>query len=142
MVAWLLASPGRLYVVATVLPLAAFVVLLLCGAVRNLCRPYRDTTGLARTVYFFLGGHRPLRSGVYLATGAIALSAVLAVYSLVRFLDESKTLLPTELETRWAERAPWAEVGSHVGDKAVALELGYRIDHLTALLFAMVACVS
>lgn len=142
MVSWLMAIPGRLYVVATVLPLAAFAVLLVGGAVRNVCRPYRDANPLARFLYFFLGGHRPLRAGAYLATGAIALSAVLAVYGLVKFLDDAEGGHTAQLEQHWAERTPWAQVGAGTGAPAVALELGYRIDHLTALLFAMVACVS
>jgi NADH-quinone oxidoreductase subunit L len=142
MVSWLLATPGRLYVVATLLPLAAFFLLLVGGYVRNLCRPYRESHSLARFLYFFLGGHRPLRTGAYLATGAIALSAVLAILGLVRYLDEVGNYLPHQLEPRWAESTTWAHVGPKDSGAAVSLELGYRIDHLTALMFAMVAFVS
>jgi NADH-quinone oxidoreductase subunit L len=142
MVSWLLATPGRLYVVATLLPLAAFGLLLIAGGIRAVCRPYRETNGLARFVYFFLGGHRPLRAGAYLATGAIALSALLAIIGLVRFLDEADTYSPIELDQRWAERTTWAQVGPASTDQAVTLELGYRVDHLTALMFAMVAFVA
>ena len=63
MVSWLLATPGRLYVVATLLPLTVFFLLLIGGALRNVCRPYRETQGLARFIYYFLGGNRPLRAG-------------------------------------------------------------------------------
>ena len=69
MVSWLLANPGRLYVVATLLPLAAFGLLLVGGCLRSLCRPYRDANGLARFGFYFLGGNRPLRAGAYFATG-------------------------------------------------------------------------
>ena len=142
MLSWLLATPGRLYVVATLLPLAVFALLLIGGGVRAVCRPYRETHGFARFCYFFLGGHKPLKSGAYLATAGIAASAVLAVIGLVRFLDDSHALSPIEVEHRWAERTSWAEVGATESGPAIALDLGYRIDHLTALLFAMVACVS
>ena len=144
MISWLLATPGRLYVVATLLPLAAFALLLLGGALRATCRPYRDTNGLARFLYFFLGGHRPLRAGAYLATTAIAASAVLSIVGLFRFLDDAETYQSPSLqmEQRWAERMPWAQVGPSTADSAVVLELGYRIDHLTAVMFAMVAFVA
>jgi NADH-quinone oxidoreductase subunit L len=89
MISWLLATPGRLYVVATLLPLAAFALILLGGGLRAACRPYRDTHPFARFLYFFLGGHRPLRAGAYLATGAIALCAVLSIVGLVRFLSDA-----------------------------------------------------
>lgn len=142
MVSWLLATPGRLYVVATLLPLAAFVLLLLAGLLRGVVRPYRDENPFARFVYFFLGGNRPLRSGAYLATAAIAASAVLAIIGLIRFLDDAGTLSPIPLEQRWAERTAWAKVGPSSADSAITLELGYRIDHLTALMFAMVTFIS
>jgi len=144
MVGWLLATPGRLYVIATLLPLAAFVLLLVAGCLRGVCRPYRETNPLARFIYFFLGGSRPLRSGAFVATAAIALSAVLAIVGLIRFLDDaqSASVSSLEMEQRWAERTTWAKVGPSGVDSAVTLELGYRIDHLTAVMFAMVAFVS
>jgi NADH-quinone oxidoreductase subunit L len=143
MVSWLLANPGRVYVVATLLPLAAAGLLLVGGCLRNLCRPYRDDNPLARSIFFFLGGNKPLRAGAYFATGAMALSAVLGICGLVRFLGEADSLSPIELEQRWAERTTWARVGLTDADRpAVTLEVGYRVDHLTALMFAMVAFVS
>jgi NADH-quinone oxidoreductase subunit L len=143
MVSWLLATPGRLYVVATLLPLAAFFLLLVGGCLRAICRPHAQSPGFARFLYFFLGGHRPLKSGAYLATAAIALSAVLSIVGLVKFLSESGSVSTIEFDHRWAERTTWAQVGpSEAARPAVQLELGYRIDHLTALMFAMVAFVS
>jgi NADH-quinone oxidoreductase subunit L len=140
MISWLLATPGRLYVVATLLPLATFALLLIGGCLRNLCRPYRETNSLARFLYYFLGGNKPLRAGAYFATGTIALSAVLGISGLVRFLGEAESQGP---EDRWAEHTTWAQVGlTDVGQSAIKLEIGYRIDHLTAIMFAMVAFVS
>src|SRR5205809_1971119 len=124
MVSWLLATPGRLYIVATMWPLAVFALLLVGGGLRAIARPYRESNGLARFVYFFLGGHKPLRSGALLATGAIALSAVLGVYGLVKFLDEAKSQSPIELENRWAENTSWAHVGAGTSGPALSLELG------------------
>ena len=67
---------------------------------------------------------------------------MLAIYGLVTYVDEASTHLPTELDNRWAEQTTWAEVGTSSSGPAVSLELGYRIDHLTALMFAMVTFVS
>ena len=146
MVSWLLATPGRVYLVATFLPLIAFVFLLIGGGIRAVCRPYRDQNPFARFGYFFLGGHKPLKVGAAFATLTIAIAAGLAVFNLVKFLGETDSVSPIELEHRWAETATWARVGSATADTetrgAVALELGYRIDRLTALLFAMVSVVS
>src|SRR5947207_1113386 len=79
--------PGRLYVVATLLPLASFVLLLLLGAVRNAARPYRQG-GFGQTVYWAAGGDVPTKVGAYVATGAIGLSCVLCLVGLVWFLRD------------------------------------------------------
>jgi NADH-quinone oxidoreductase subunit L len=144
MVSWLMETPGRLYVVATLLPLAVFFLLLIGGALRNLCRLYRVSNGLGRFIYFFLGGNQPLRAGAYLATAGIALSAVLAIYGLVRHLSDAHVYSPgtMQMEERWAEKMKWATIGTDKERAAATLELGYRIDHLTAIMFAMVAFVS
>jgi proton-translocating NADH-quinone oxidoreductase chain L len=144
MVSWLLATPGRLYVVATLLPLAAFAILLVGGCVRNLCRPYREANPLARFGYYFLGGQRPLRAGAYFATAVMAVASGLGIYGLIEYLHEAETLGPgIELEKHWAQSTTWARVGIASMDRpAVTLELGYRIDHLTALMFAMVTFVA
>ena len=52
-------QPGLLFVVATLLPLASFVLLLLLGAVRWGLRPYaKDNPGID-SLYQFLGGPVP-----------------------------------------------------------------------------------
>ena len=145
---WFLDNPGRLYVVATLLPLAAFALLLLGGLIRTLARPYRDTDGTARFFYWLFGGDKPLKAGAYTAVGAIGLAAGLSLVGLVRFLQESEQYRdqPAVMEARWAERGEWARVGTLAPKEdprpALALEIGYRIDHLTAVMFAMVCCVS
>ncbi|MBX9625322.1 MAG: NADH-quinone oxidoreductase subunit L, partial [Gemmataceae bacterium] len=146
---WLEAAPGRLYVVATLLPLGAFALLLAAGGVKNLCRPARQEGGRASSVYWLLGGDHPLTAGAYLTTAAMAVTAVLAVAGLVWFLHDAgrADLSPQQLTARWGERAEWVRVGPPAGPHgapprpAAVLELGYRIDHLSAILFAMVAVV-
>ena len=59
MVRWLLDMPGRLYVVATLVPLAVFAAILFVGCLRALVRPYREQTGFGRSLYYFLGGPQP-----------------------------------------------------------------------------------
>jgi NADH-quinone oxidoreductase subunit L len=164
------AVPGRLYVVATLLPLAAFFLLLVAGGVRNLCRPYRHGRGGAASVYWLLGGDKPLRTGGIFATLIMAVAAGLAVTGLVLFLTDTST--GAEHAARWGERADWVRIGrlatadppewdrtewakslrSHDEEArgqvpppphtGLALEVGYKIDHLAALMFAMVTVIS
>ena len=67
MLDWFQAVPGRRYVVGTLLPLAAFVLLLVAGGIRALCRPFREHGGFASKLYWALGGDTPLKTGAYLA---------------------------------------------------------------------------
>src|SRR5437879_1930024 len=80
-------EPGLLYVLATLVPLASFVVLLLAGGLKNLGRTYKET-GWVSSLYWLLGGDHPGRGGGYVATAAIAASCVLSVIGLVEFLGE------------------------------------------------------
>jgi NADH-quinone oxidoreductase subunit L len=136
--------PGRLYVVATLLPLAGFALLLLAGTVRNLCRPFRQVGGFGSSVYWLLGGDRPLKTGAYFVTGLMAVAAALGVLGLVWFLNDAANaeLSAGQRAARWAERTDWVRLASaDPNTPAVALELGYRIDHLSALMFAMVTVI-
>src|SRR5947209_19088641 len=71
--------PGLLYVAATLLPLAAFLLLLLAGGLRAALRPARDQGGLGASLYRLLGGDTPTRAGAYVATAAIAAAFVLSL---------------------------------------------------------------
>src|SRR5204863_261175 len=102
------AVPGRLYVVATLLPLAAFVLLLVAGGARNLCRPYRHGRGTAASVYWLLGGDKPLKTGAYFATIFMAIAAAFAVAGLVLFLTDTST--GAERAARWGERTDWVRI--------------------------------
>ena len=150
MISWFVDFPGRVYVLATLLPLAAFALMLGGGLVRALARPHRRAHAFASSVYYLFGGDKPLKAGAYLATGTIALTAALAITGLTLFLKDAEERDPPSEPplTRWAERAPpWASVGALDleavrGRPALKLEMGYRIDHLTALMFTMVAVIS
>jgi NADH-quinone oxidoreductase subunit L len=181
--------PGWLYVVATLLPLASFVFLLLFGAVRNIARAYRRT-GLGGTVYGVLGGDTPPRIGPYVATAAIGLSCVLSIVGLVWFLsdfpvslheeehdhdtaahvaadhkddhkddhdskddkkDEKKDDHAGHDHSHGAKGQFWAgalysiaEIGMKKHDPRVGLklEVGYYIDHLSAIMFVMVTFIA
>ncbi|MBA4187362.1 MAG: NADH-quinone oxidoreductase subunit L [Planctomycetaceae bacterium] len=151
--------PGRIYVVATLLPLAAFLVLLIAGATRAFFRPFRKQGGFAGGMYWVCGGDKPLKTGAYLATGCMAVAAGLGVLGLVWVLTD-----PSEGSIRaskWAERIDWVRIGpldtspqpewelQRAADAtratprlALALEVGYKIDQLTAVVFAMVTVIS
>ncbi len=155
---WFQAVPGRLHVVGALLPLAAFALLLAAGGVRSLCRPFREQGGFASKLYWALGGDIPLKTGAYLATAFMAGSALLGVIGLTNFLADPST--GEQRAARWGERVDWVRLGplesasppvwqkQHAGDRfapapkpALALELGYKIDHLTAVVFAMVTVI-
>jgi NADH-quinone oxidoreductase subunit L len=162
-------NPGLLYVAATLLPLASFLILLLIGGLRNAFRPYRSSGGVGATLFHVFGGDQPMRIGAYVATAAIAGSFLLSAAGLVWFLKdrgvghhehaaveheheekaeaeegaEHKHEL-TAKEDLWADRAEFIRIGSQEHDNrgALKLEVGYRIDHLSAIMFAMVTFVA
>jgi NADH-quinone oxidoreductase subunit L len=162
------ANPGRLYVVGTLLPLAAFVLLLGGGGVRAACRPFRRQGGFAASLYWAFGGDTPGRTGAILSTLFMGSSAVVGVVGLVLFLNDHPGGADHSVEVngaapgaRWAERVDWIRIGPldsaapPVWEKqrqadptrpapptGLALELGYKIDHLTAAVFAMVTVIA
>lgn len=108
--------PGRLYALATLLPLMPTVAILLAGAVRNL----RGPAGL------------PPVWGGYLSVVTVACSAVLSLIGLAQ-RDGSA----------WQESWAWFRAGpSIVPEFGTILSVGYFIDTLAAYLFTMVAVVS
>ncbi len=161
-------NPGMLYVVGTLVPLASFVALLTLGGLKNLGRRYKDT-GWGQSLYWLLGGDEPGRAGAYVATCAIGISCVMGTIGLVRFLGEHP--LPKHDHTQhtaadahhgheqeepkhahaddhvdaaWAGRVTFATVGRMQSDHrpGMKMELGYRIDHLGAVMFAMVTFIA
>src|SRR5437870_84185 len=103
MVSWFIDIPGRIYVLATLLPLAVFALALLGGLIRVLARPYRVGNQTAAFLYYLFGGDKPLKAGAYLATGAMALAAFLAIYGLTTFLSDAgnNNLSRDDLNKRW-----------------------------------------
>jgi NADH-quinone oxidoreductase subunit L len=84
--------PGLLYVVATLLPLASFVLLLLAFGLRAVLRPYRDSD-LCGGLYRLLGGEQEGRGAAYVATGAIGLAFV---FCLAGFVLHATEFAPNE----------------------------------------------
>jgi NADH-quinone oxidoreductase subunit L len=74
------AHPGYFFVVATVLPLASFVLIFLASGLWCLARRYRDSPGW-EAIYDFTGGDRGGKLPAYVATGAIALAFVCSLYA-------------------------------------------------------------
>ena len=115
-------------------------------------------------------GDKPLKTGGIFATLVMAVAAALAVTGLVLFLTDTST--GEQRAARWSERADWVRIGRLAtanppewertewaktlrgqtdADReqvpppprnGLALEVGYKIDHLTALMFAMVTVIS
>lgn len=158
MVEWFQSVPGRLYVLGTLLPLLGFVLLLVAGGIRALCRPFRQQGGAAASIYWAFGGDTPVKTGAYLVTACMAGSAALGVTGLVLFLNDHSA--GADHAARWSERTDWIRLGpldsaaprvwekQHEADPsrptpptALALEVGYKIDQLTAVMFAMVTVV-
>jgi NADH-quinone oxidoreductase subunit L len=161
-------NPGLLFVAATLLPLASFLLLLLAGMVRAAARPNREA-GLGRSLYEALGGDTPQKTGAYIATAAIGLAFVLTFIGFILFkMDEVKAetfpeavqeikeeqgptpqahekqhehLLPEHPE-KWQGSLTWASLPGYAGRPATQLTLGYRIDSLSVMMFLMVTFVA
>ena len=142
MLSWFFEHPGRLFVTATLLPLGVFTLLLVAGLFRALSQRYRKENYAANFVYYLFGGDTPLRAGAFMAIAGIALAAVFSVIGLVLFLQDVDS---PDFETHWKGRISWVEapISSDTSDRpALHLEIGYRVDHLTAVLFSMVTVVA
>ncbi len=83
--------PGMLFVVATLLPIASFLLLLLAGAMRTYLRRHRGQP-LADAVSHMLGGETPGRGPAYVAPGAIGLACVCSVIGFVTYLGEREVV--------------------------------------------------
>jgi NADH-quinone oxidoreductase subunit L len=137
--------PGLIYVVATLLPLASFVILLLVGGLRALARSLRPDAP-----NWLEGGRHPGRGAAYIATGAIALSCVLSVVGFVTYYNEHRgnqeAAAAVGPDGRWDGRLNWASVGSDTNAfdprPGTTLQLGFRIDSLSAVMFVMVTFIA
>ena len=80
--------PGLLFVAATLLPMAAFLVLLLAGGLRWFLWSRCKEGGVGDQVFQMLGGSVTGRGPAWVATAAIGLACVCCVFGLVLFLSE------------------------------------------------------
>lgn len=137
-------NPGRLFLVATLLPLVPVVLMLLSGTVRNMTRSQGRAGGPQSSIYWLLGGDQPLKVGGYLALAAMLAAAACAVAGTVLHYEDAEKLrdLPATMEARWGENVDWIRIGPLKSDPpATGLQLGYRVDRLTALMVTMVTVV-
>src|SRR5437879_3818925 len=80
--------PGLLFVVATLLPIASFVLLLLAGAARSFLRGCCRDNKAADAVFKLLGGEVTGRGPALVALGAIALAFVFSFAGFIAYLGE------------------------------------------------------
>ncbi len=150
-------NPGRLFVVATLLPLASFVFIIICFAIRSALRSAKEgTTG--EGLYRLLGGDTPPRWPAFLATLAIGLAFVCSVAGFVQYLHDHHHLAELEnefqqdpeektheeieaLEGRWKEQVDWVTMGDGK-EQGTALRIGYKIDALNGIMFVMVTFIA
>jgi NADH-quinone oxidoreductase subunit L len=79
--------PGLLFVVATLLPLAAFCLIFLAYGAWAALRPYRDTP-LGGSLYNLFGGDHGGRLAAYVATAAIGLAFVCSLIGSIRYTTQ------------------------------------------------------
>src|SRR5438132_3659526 len=84
-------SPGLLFVVATLLPIASFLLLLLAGGSRAFLRNHRQGNPAADGLFQMLGGEVTGRGPAYIALGAIALAFVFSLIGFVTYLSDSSS---------------------------------------------------
>lgn len=120
--------PGRIFLVATLLPLFAFIVLL------SISLFGKSTSILRRSAW--IG---------YFSTLLLALSAACSIIGVVWLNHDLQQLKdqPKTLSARWGERVEWLQLGGWKTDQrpARSIEIGYRIDQLNASMITMVAVV-
>ncbi len=183
-------TPGLIFVVATLLPLASFALILLAFALRTAVRSSPEGS-LGRSLYDATGGDTPARWPAWVATGAIALAFVCSATGFVWYLSdyhhaehvkqdaEKKRAEHRELgkappneteeeanrrkatrrevvreiealnrqldehDERWNGSVTWLKLGGDADTRqGTALLLGFKIDHLSAIMFVMVTLVA
>ena len=121
--------PGRFFLLATLLPLAASVLLFLVALVRSMVRKPGTEPGKIPDW------------GASVVLFAMAAAAVFSLYGSTQYWKDLHAYPENAalIESRWSERVEWVQFGSSKAGKPV--ELGYRIDRLTALTVSMVTVV-
>src|SRR5947207_1655040 len=84
--------PAYWFVIATLLPLASFVLIFLASGLWCVARRYRDAPGMEQ-LYQLTGGDKPGPTGAYVALSAIALAFVCSSIGFVTYaLDYYKNV--------------------------------------------------
>src|SRR5947209_2030337 len=146
-------KPGLFFVVATLLPLASFALILVAFAVRTALRSSPEGS-IGQQLYQATGGDVPSRWPAWLATAAIGLAFVCSATGFVWFLDDHKQIESLEeeahhgkgeerklakeslraLEGHWVGSVDWVRLGASDDPRqGLALQVGFRIDHLGAI---------
>lgn len=137
--------PGLWFVVATLLPLASFVVQLILGGLRAGLRSQRAAGGFGQMLFELLGGDTPNKLGAYLATGAIALACVCSVIGGFTFLTADHSH-GGGASPHWAGSVEWASVRPVTNqsdpEHGAILRVGYYIDSLSVTMFLMVTFIA
>ena len=110
-------NPGALYIAATLLPLASFLVL-------------------------FLGGRRMRQYGAYIAIAAIAGACLLSLTGFIWFVVDSSHHGEGHGHHAWHGSVVWAKLSGYGSAPATELKVGYYIDALSATMFVMVTFIA
>ena len=141
-------KPGLLFVVATLLPLASFVLVLVFFGLRAAVRSSPEGT-VGERLYHLMGGGHPLRWPAWAATLAIGLAFVCSAVGFAWYLSEQPSH-DTEAHhdvaahaARWSGSADWLRIGSPTDQRqGTVLRLGFKIDHLSGIMFVMVTLIA
>lgn len=174
-------QPALLFVAATLMPLASFVILLLAGGLRNFLRAYKNSEPWG-SLFNLLGGEVTGRGPAFVGLASIVIAFFLSFSGTCLYLGEYRAFnesqseiaedlgkLPGEhkateeqlearkkledkqvsdseaFQQRWAGKATWAAVMPvNVADPehGTKLEVGFRIDSLSAVMFVMVTFIA
>jgi NADH-quinone oxidoreductase subunit L len=183
-------KPGLLFVVATLLPLASFVLVLVYFGVRAAVRSSPEGT-LGASLYQAMGGGHPLRWPAWSATLAIGLALGCSLIGFVMYTTEAAKIehlkeevaekrekhakmrhgpvneKPAdaaertakrkelgeeiedehakieEMEGHWTGQVTWLRLGGpYESRQGTALKLGFKIDHLSGIMFVMVTLIA
>jgi NADH-quinone oxidoreductase subunit L len=104
--------PGLLFVAATLLPLAAFTLLLIAGGLRNFLRAYKNNE-IGGNLFNLLGGEVTGRGPAYVGLGAIVLAFFLSFSGFCWYLGEYSELQHQIHETNEKIEVLEAKVHSH-----------------------------
>src|SRR5437868_631377 len=95
-------KPGLLFVIATLLPLASFVLILVAFAVRTALRSSPEGS-MGQQLYHATGGDVPSRWPAWIATGAIGLAFVCSATGFVWFLKDHQQIEALEEDAKYGK---------------------------------------